>query len=62
MSQLQRVLRYAGVGVAVALLFVAVGQASSGIAPLMVLRTEGITYGDYHGGACLLYTSPSPRD
>jgi hypothetical protein len=37
--------------VAIALLFLAAGQLSSAISPLLLVRVEGIALGDYHGAA-----------
>ncbi len=51
MRHLRRLLQWAGVAVAIALLFLAAGQMSSAISPLQVLRVEGIALGDYHGAA-----------
>ena len=49
MRHVRRLFRWAGVTVAIALLFLAAGQASSAVSRLLVLRVEGIALGDYHG-------------
>lgn len=51
MRHVRRLLRWAGVSVAIALLFLAAGQLSSAISPLLLVRVEGIALGDYHGAA-----------
>lgn len=51
MRHVRRLFRWAGVAVAIALLFLAAGQVSSAVSPLMVLRVGGIALGDYHGAA-----------
>ncbi len=49
MRHVRRLFRWAGVSVAIALLFLAAGQLSSAISPLLLVRVEGIALGDYHG-------------
>ncbi len=51
MRHVRRLFRWAGVAVAIAVLFLAAGQVSSAVSPLMVLRVEGIALGDYHDAA-----------
>lgn len=54
MSPIRRLIRWAGVAIAIALLFLAAGQVGSAISPLLVLREDGIALGDYHGAATQL--------